>query len=492
MHRKVLSTEFMFVGAPSHWWESVSRTRMEEQQRNLTWEQFKDEVMEKYFPQALRDFKESEFLQLRQGDMSLIDYERGECLLEKNVCFRCGKPGHIALNCTESPKKKDDDQDKNKKAKARVFALNQHEAEQDPNVIAGIMLLSDVPAYVLFDSGATNSFISASFAARSNFVCVKTNNELEVSIPSGRILCTNRMTKAMKLKIDGKILQPDLYLLEMKDFNKEVLFHRPGEEEFHFFGVQFKSLPRLISTIQAERMLRKESCQGFLVNINSSQHTETTVNDINIVRDFADVFPEDLSGIPQDRQIDLRSGYHRLKIRSSDIPKIAFRTRYGHHEFTVMPFGLTNAPAVFMDLMNRVFHQYLDQFVIVFIDDILVYSKNKKQHDDQLRILDRVGFLGHVVTAQGIEEDFAKVEVVTNWPRPTSVGEVHSFLGLAGYYRRFIENFLKIVGPMTQLTRKGVKFQWTERCEKCFQELKQRLVSALVLMIPDGSDGFVI
>ncbi|XP_022895369.1 uncharacterized protein LOC111409566 [Olea europaea var. sylvestris] len=159
------------------------------------------------------------------------------------MCFRCGKSGHISLNCIEPHKKNDDDQDKNKKAKARVFALNQHEAEQDPNVIAGILLLSDVPAYVLFDSGATNSFISASFVTRSNFACVKTNYELEVSIPLGRTLRPNHAT--------------------IRCHEKEVLFHRPGEEEFRFFGSKFKSLPRLVSTIQAEKMLKKESCQGF-------------------------------------------------------------------------------------------------------------------------------------------------------------------------------------------------------------------------------------
>ncbi|XP_022860578.1 uncharacterized protein LOC111381088, partial [Olea europaea var. sylvestris] len=211
------------------------------------------------------------------------EFVLGECWFEKNVCFRCGRPGHIVLNCPEPPKKKDDDQDQNKKGKARVFVLNQHEAEQDQNVIAGILLLSNVPAYVLFDSGATNSFISASFVARSNFACVRTNNELEVSIPLGKTLCTYQMTKSMKLEIDGKILEADLYLLETNDFDailgmdwlglnhatircheKEVRFHRPGEEEFHFFGAKFKSLPRLISAIQAQKILRKESCQGFL------------------------------------------------------------------------------------------------------------------------------------------------------------------------------------------------------------------------------------
>ncbi|XP_022851895.1 uncharacterized protein LOC111373576 [Olea europaea var. sylvestris] len=239
------------------------------------------------------------------------------------MCFRCGKPGHIALSCTGPPQKKDDDQDKNRKGKAWVFVLNHHEAKQDPNVIAGILLLSYVPAYVLFDSGATSSFISVSFVARSNFTCVKMNYELEVSIPSGRTLCENQMTKAMKLEIAEKILQADLYLLEMKDFDvilgmdwlglthetircheKEILFHRLREEEFHFFGAKFKSSPRLVSAIQVEKMLRKESCQGFLVNITSPQHIETTVNNINAIRNFADIFPEELLGIPRDRQVE--------------------------------------------------------------------------------------------------------------------------------------------------------------------------------------------
>ncbi|CAA0821927.1 Uncharacterized mitochondrial protein AtMg00860, partial [Striga hermonthica] len=154
-------------------------------------------------------------------------------------------------------------------------------------------------------------------------------------------------------------------------------------------------------------------------------------------------------------KIDLRSGYHQLKIRESDISKTAFRTRYGHYEFVVMPFGLSNAPDVFMDLMNRVFHPFLDQFVIVFIDDILVYSRAIDQHKEHLRNvletlrreklyakfskcefwLDRVAFLGHIVTARGIEVDPSKIEAVSKWDTPRSAADVRSFLGLAGYYR---------------------------------------------------------
>ena len=173
-------------------------------------------------------------------------------------------------------------------------------------------------------------------------------------------------------------------------------------------------------------------------------------------------------------KIDLRSGYHQLRIRELDIPKTTFKTRYGHYEFLVMSFGLTNAPTAFMDLMNRVFRPYLDRFAIVFIDDILVYSRSEFEHERHLGLvlqtlrqyqlyakfskcefwLSRVGFLGHVVSADGIYVDPRKVEAVENWEQPTMVTEVRSFLGLAGYYPRFIEGFSKIAGLVHCLTRK--------------------------------------
>ncbi|KAI3824922.1 hypothetical protein L1987_06395 [Smallanthus sonchifolius] len=133
-------------------------------------------------------------------------------------------------------------------------------------------------------------------------------------------------------------------------------------------------------------------------------------------------------------KIDLRSGYHQLRFRDDDISKTAFRTRYGHYEFMVMPFGLTNAPAVFMDLMKHVCKPYLDQFVIVFIDDILIYSKNKEEHEEHLR---------HLVNEKGIHVDPSKIEAIKNWAAPTTPTEVRQFLGLAGYYRRFIEETLQ-------------------------------------------------
>ena len=211
-------------------------------------------------------------------------------------------------------------------------------------------------------------------------------------------------------------------------------------------------------------------------------------------------------------KIDLRSGYHQLRIRESDVQKTAFRTRYGHYEFRVMPFGLTNAPAAFMDLMNRVFRPYLDQFVVVFVDDVLVYSPNVETHRMHLKAvletlrqnqlfakfskcefwLEEVAFLGHVISGAGIKVDPAKVEAVSSWGRPKTVSEIRSFLGLAGYYRRFIQDFSKITEPLTRLTRKEVSFVWDWWCEESFLELKTRLVSSPVLTLPLGSGGFSV
>ncbi|GJX67008.1 putative reverse transcriptase domain-containing protein [Tanacetum coccineum] len=200
-----------------------------------------------------------------------------------------------------------------------------------------------------------------------------------------------------------------------------------------------------------------------------------------------------------------------MRVREEDIPKTAFRTRYGHYEFQVMPFGLTNAPAVFMDLMNRVCKPYLDKFIIVFIDDILIYSKNKKDHEEHLKIIleslkkeelyakfskcefwiPKVQFLGHVIDSEGIHVDPAKIESIKDWTSPKSPTEIRQFLGLAGYYRRFIEGFSKIAKPMTKLTQKKVKFEWGDKQEAAFQLLKQKLCSAPILALPEGSEDFI-
>ncbi|KAL0560316.1 hypothetical protein IC582_000717 [Cucumis melo] len=159
-----------------------------------------------------------------------------------------------------------------------------------------------------------------------------------------------------------------------------------------------------------------------------------------------------------------------------------------------MPFGLTNAPAVFMDLMNRIFHRYLDQFVIVFIDDILVYSVDRESHEEHLRIVLQTlrSIFGACSFSKRVSVDPQKVEAVVNWERPISATEVRSFLGLAGYYRRFIEDFSRLALPLTALTRKNVKFEWSDKCEQSFQELKKRLVTAPILALPVTGKDYVI
>nr|CAE03662.3 OSJNBa0042N22.4 [Oryza sativa Japonica Group] len=222
-----------------------------------------------------------------------------------------------------------------------------------------------------------------------------------------------------------------------------------------------------------------------------------------------DLFDQ-LKGATVFSKIDLRSGYHQLRIREEDIPKTAFITRYGLFECTVMSFGLTNAPAFFMNLMNKVFMEFLNKFVVVFIDDMLIYSKSEEEHEQHLRLvleklkehqlyakfskcdfwLKEVQFLGHVVNAQGVAVDPTNVESVTKWTLPRTVTRIRSFLGLADYYRRFIENFSKIAKPMTQLLKKEEKFIWSAECNRSFEELKRRLVSVPVLILPDQTKDF--
>jgi hypothetical protein len=202
-------------------------------------------------------------------------------------------------------------------------------------------------------------------------------------------------------------------------------------------------------------------------------------------------------------KIDVRSGYHqRLDHRIS--PKTSFSTRYGLYEFTIMSFGLTNAPAYFMNLMNKVFMKYLDRFVVVFIDDILIYSKSESDHEEHLRLvlqklrdnqlyakfskcefwIDNVSFLGHIISNGGISVDLAKVKEIMEWSIPTIVTNIRRFLGLAGYYQRFIEGFSKVAKPMTSLLEKGREFKWNKKCQDSFDKLKKRLMSPPVWVMP--------
>jgi hypothetical protein len=223
-----------------------------------------------------------------------------------------------------------------------------------------------------------------------------------------------------------------------------------------------------------------------------------------------DILFDQLAGAQVFSKIDLCSGYHQIKIRAEDIPITAFTTRHGLYEYLLMSFGLMNALAHFMYLMNSVFMPELDQFVMVFIDDNLVYSKSMEEHEEHLQIvlqqlrehqlyakfskcvfwIKKVPFLGHMVSPEGIVVDPSKVKEVLEWKPLTIVSEVQSFLGLAGYYRRFIPNFSKIMKLITKLLKKGNKYVWSEACDEAFKHLNKLLTTSPMLAQPNTTKPF--
>ncbi|GJY48218.1 putative nucleotidyltransferase, ribonuclease H [Tanacetum coccineum] len=489
--------------------------------------------------------------------------------------------------------------------------VNAMEVVQDPNVVMGTFSLNDHFVTVLFDSGADFSFISTEFMPLLNVRPSIVNPGYVIEVADGKKVEVDRIIRDCKLELGSSLFSINLIPLGHGSF--DVIVGMDWLSQHKAVIVCHEKVVEI--PVEDGRILRVhgERAVGITKALKSAKEDEPKLSDISVVREFEDVFPEDLSGLPPQRQvefridlvpgvtpvakspyrlapsemqelsgqlqelqdkgfirpshspwgapvlfvkkkdgslrmcidyrelnkltiknryplpriddlfdqlqgsryfskIDLRSGYHQLRVHEDDIPKTAFRTRYGHFEFTVMPFGLTNAPAVFMDLMNRVCKPYLDKFVIVFIDDILVYSKSKEEHKVHLRLvlellkkeklyakfskcefwLQEVHFLGHVVNQNGIHVDPSKIEAVKNWKAPTTPSEIRSFLGLAGYYRRFIANFSKIAKPLTSLTQKNKKYEWGVEQEEAFQTLKDNLCNAPILSLPDGVEDFVV
>jgi hypothetical protein len=211
-------------------------------------------------------------------------------------------------------------------------------------------------------------------------------------------------------------------------------------------------------------------------------------------------------------KIDLKSGYHQIRMKEGDEWKTAFKTKYGLYEWLVMPFGLTNAPSTFMRLMNHVLRAYIGHFVVVYFDDILIYSKSLDDHIEHLNLVldvlrkeklfanlkkctfctDKLVFLGFVVSAQGIQVDEGKVKAIQDWPTPSTIAQVRSFHGLASFYRRFVQNFSTLTAPLTEVIKKNAPFKWEQEQDKAFKLIKDKLTNAPLLALPDFSKTFEI
>ncbi|GJX89757.1 putative reverse transcriptase domain-containing protein [Tanacetum coccineum] len=407
------------------------------------------------------------------------------------TCFNCNEKGHRKRDC---PKLKKNGQGGNNRG--AVYKLGAVDAQQDPKVVTGTFLLNNRYATALFDSGADKSFVSTNFSTLIDIEPVELDTCYDVELADGKVVSTNNVLIGCTLNLLNRSFPIDLMVIELGSF--DVIIGMDwlsrydaailcGEKKVRI-PLEGKTL--VIEGVKTRKYIEK-GCELFLAQVTEQESKEKRLEDVPVIRDFPEVFPEELPGLPPPRQvefcidlilelnkltiknryplpriddlfdqlqgssvyskIDLRSGYHQLRIREEDIPITAFRTRYGHYEFQVMPFGLTNAPTVFMDWMNRVCKPYLDKFVIVFIDDILIYSKNKEEHGKHLKTilnllrseklyakfskcdfwLDSVQFLGHVIDSSGVHVDPAKIEAIKNWAAPTTPTEVRQFLGLA-------------------------------------------------------------
>ncbi|WVZ84710.1 hypothetical protein U9M48_031705 [Paspalum notatum var. saurae] len=575
---------------PSGAW-CASFLAMQPAGHQVTWDEFRTAFRAHFLPPSLIELKQREFCALQQGSMSVLEYVQAFIRLSQYYPEDVNTDPYGAIDMEHRLREAHEDQQR--KRLASTFLVNDH------------------PTVVLFDSGATFTFISKAYAQKHGYEITELKQKYRITA-AGSSINTNHIVRDLRLQVGRESL-----------FISPLLLPQLGIDVI--LGMEWLKQHNVMIEVGSRTVqLRSSSGTDVIIHVPLQEHVHHTVNvaevhveaqalaKIPVACEYPDVFPEELPGLPPDRdvefridlvpgttpvskrpyrmvpdelkelktqlqeqldkgfihpssspwgcpalfvekkdqggkrlcvdyrllnavtiknkyplphidilfdhlrgatvfsKIDLRSGYHQIKVRKEDIPKTAFSMRYGLYEYVVMSFGLTNAMAFFMYLMNSVFMNELDKFMVVFIDDILVYSKNEKEHEEHLRIvlsrlrehklyakfskcafwLKEVAFLGHILSAKGVAVDPSKVEDVLNWKQPQTVTQIYSFLGLAGYYRRFINDFSKITKPMIALTQKNAKFAWSPKCEEAFGTLKKLLTSAPVLAQPNITKPF--
>ncbi|GKB69677.1 putative reverse transcriptase domain-containing protein [Tanacetum coccineum] len=378
--------------------------------------------------------------------------QRGTGAGQKPTCYECGAQGHFKREC---PKLKNNNQGNpvgNGNAPRRAYAVGNAGTNPNANVVTGTFLLNNHYAIILFETGADRSFVSTAFRSLIDIITIALDYGVDVELADGRIICVNTLIRGCTLNFLNHPFNIDLMPIEMGSF--DVIIRMGWLSKYQAVIVCAEKIVRPSSSPWGAPVLFVKKKDGsFQMCIDYRELNKLTVKNRYLLPRIDDLFDQ-LQGLSVYSKIDLRSGYHQLRVREEDISKTAFRTRYGHYEFQVMPFGLTNAPTVFMDLVNRVCKTYLDKFVIVFIDDILIYSKNKQEHEEHLKLIlelikkevlyakfskcefwiPKVQFLGHVIDSQGIHVNLAKIESIKYWASPKSPTEIRQFLSLAGYY----------------------------------------------------------
>ncbi|GJY20021.1 putative reverse transcriptase domain-containing protein, partial [Tanacetum coccineum] len=424
--------------------------------------------------------------------------------------YECGSTDHVRpasprLNRAQGPEKNCPNQvaannmgqgrgNQGNQARGRAFMLGAEEARQDPNIVTGMFTLNNHFATTLFDSGADYSFVSTTFIPLLGIEPSELGFKYEIEIASGQLVEIDEVIKGCKLEIEGHVFEIDLIPFGHRSFDVIIgmdwLSNHKAEIICHEKVVRIPLIDGKIEIIPRAIPITKSPYRLVPSELEELSRKLKELQDKGFIRPSSSSWGAPILFVKK------KDGYFRmcidyrglnkltLRVHEDDIPKTAFRTRYRHFEFTVMPFGLTNTPAVFMDLMNRVCRPYLDKFVIVFIDDILIYSKTREEHVEHLRLvleplkkeklyakfskcefwLREVQFLGHVINSIGIHVDPSKIEAVKNWKASRIPTEVRSSVRLS-------------IGGEEQ--------------ELAFQTLKDKLCNAPVLALPDGSKDFV-
>ncbi|XP_022040541.1 uncharacterized protein LOC110943093 [Helianthus annuus] len=450
----------------------------------------------------------------------------GECLLGKKGCYKCGKEGHSSYQCPNNPKtcfncferghiksecpklqqetKKEDKKQEGSKAKGRMFQITSEEAKSQPNVVSGIFLIDSIPVYVLFDTGATMSLISSEIVQYPSFKIERMSMPLEVEIADSKNYLLHEICKNCKLTIEDEEFAIDLIPMILGEFKvivgmdwmsqnhaeincetKTILLQTPSGRRLNIQGER-KMEAKLCTLIQAIKYVLNGS-RAYLAYVVNTQQGFPKLEDVEIVNEFPDVFPEELSGLPPEREVEFLI---ELNPSAKMVAKAPYR---------LPPTEMRELMTQLQDLLDKGFIRP-------------IYSRSKAEHAMHLRDvlevlrkeklyakfskcafwLREVQFLGHVINSEGVLVDPSKIDAIMKWVSPKNPTEIRSFLGLAGYYRRFIQDFSNIALPLTKLTRKKEKFVWGKEQDEAFQLLKEKLSRPPVLTLPNGTEDLVV